>query len=211
MSRSLIRGGSEVTNSQRKAIVGLDNITEYIEIWTGKKGGTGWPAYVNGDASGYGTTKWYSLSVEEGSQKGVSVYTARASDRFDSDKWKWSVNYGVENVISGISSTSFSFPFGASTLKAVFGGTLLHKPYVCPIVSRVSFYTVAPAALAGSVGGPSGCPLTYTTPGQPGFLTGIYPDNPTWGFMKSAATPVLTELGWQMNEVWQWMVISGAA
>jgi len=199
--------GGTARKRTTELVTGLDGITEYIETWMGMATSGDFPQYAPGSPSGYGATVWYSIRKTTGQQRGSQIYIAKASDRFLPSKWKWSVSYGIENFIAGFATAYWSYD---GTHQFAIGGTPLHRPYVCPIITRESWYTTLPTAVAGAVGAPAGCPISYTTPSQPAVLV-ITPDHPVWGFLKANAEPILTEQGWKLIERWHWTVVSGAA
>jgi hypothetical protein len=179
----------------------LDGITEYWEVWTGKKDdATYWPAYVAGagctPAVAYhgvtwpGDLYWYSINAESGQNKASATYTARASNRFS--KPKWSMDFSMESV---------QFLSGGSS------GVLITAPYLTPVVTKTSYSVTVPAVTGLGPGTPASPPFTLPSmtapPALPSF-TGAY-----WGWYKTNCDPSLTTEGWQLTERWKWIKIIG--
>ena len=100
-------------NAERKQldyVKSADGVVEYTEIWTGNPQNAVWPSYAIGDTitPTFGTTTlpllaWYSITAEQGQNKALAQYTAKASNKFhDVDTGdvlaKWSLEYSQDWV-----------------------------------------------------------------------------------------------------------------
>ena len=187
--------GTKAALKERNYDQKLDGITEYWEVWTGKKDDVAWPAYVIGATitPTFGsitlpTLNWYSINAEAGKNKDLAMYTAKASDRFDTAKAKWSLDNAIDSVAVQVGAIHASLPF------------------VCPVVQKVSWYVTVPAVFGIGLDTPVP-PFTLPPTNQP--PSGVFPVgfNGVYAWFKTNCDPSFTPEGWQLTERWRWMRI----
>ena len=183
-----------------------DGIVTTVDVTYGKLGSLSAPA-IGGEI--------YSVVLSNnGMGRGISTLTVKKSNRFQDRFSKWSLDYGVTNIVCGVSKNIMVTPTtsigGSTPLISTFPGVFLHKPVLCPVVTKISYYITQPAISGVGPGAPSGAPFIIIIPSIPSVLADFYPDPPVFGWMKTSDSPSLTTDGWQRTESWRYMIVSGS-
>ena len=180
----------------------LDGIVEYVEMWTGNPLNVAWPNYAVGTniAPTFGNTNlpnlvWYSADAEQGKGKALASYTAKASNRFDMARAKWSLEYAMDTL-------TFK-PSPGHDQQPTFS-----VPYPAAVLTRTSYWTTPPLGAIGA-GSPPAAPFSYNQPAIPGYA--FHTCGVVYGWYKTDADPALTKDGWTLTERWKWIVTGSDA
>ena len=198
-------GGTQAVKKEVSYVNTADQITEYVEVWTGNPLDGAWPTMAVGDiiapnlgSVNLGNLAWYSVDTGQGQNKALAKLTAKAANKFhevDSTdtKAKWHLDYGVEMV---------------KLVGPNLWGVILTQPYVCPVVQRTILYVnTVPTVPADGIETPTP-PFSVATPAQP---PGVYYSGsiyPVWNWYKTSVVERNLD-GYSLITRWQWMVTTG--
>ena len=191
-------GGLNLASMKEQTFIHTaDNIIEYVETWNGNKHDTAWPNYAPGGTAtveGSETLTWYSVESESGKNKALSSLTAKASNKFNVNRAKWSMEQALESVTYRVlpDYTDTNYDFSA--------------PFLAPVVTATLFSIEVPN-LATDTPNLSDCPFTYSA-NQP-YGVEFHNISVTYGWVQTKE-PQLTSEGWQIVIRWRWMVISSS-
>ena len=174
-----------------------DNIVEYVETWTGNKNDAAWPTFAPGGTTNVGGSEiltWYSVESEYGKNKALSSLTAKASNKFNVNRAKWSMEQALESVTYRVlpDYTDNNHDFTV--------------PFLAPVVTATLFSIGVPN-LTTNTPNLADCPFTYDA-NQP-LSVSFHNYSVTYGWVQTKE-PQLTSEGWQMVARWRWMVTSSS-
>ena len=191
-------GGPNLASMKEQTFIHTaDNIIEYVETWNGNKDDTAWPNYAPGGTANVGgseTLTWYSVESESGKNKALSSLTAKASNKFNVNRAKWSMEQALESVTYRVlpDYTDNNYDFTV--------------PFLVPVVTATLFSIKVPN-ITTNIPNLSDCPFTYNA-NQPLFVP-FHNYSVTYGWVQTKE-PQLTSEGWQMVTRWRWMVTSSS-
>jgi hypothetical protein len=185
MSTQPTWGGVKAALKERNYTQSLNNITEYIEVWTGKKDDVAWPNCKVGEILcpsfgnlNLGNVVIYTVDGQSGQHGDLASFTIRASNKFDDDKAIWSVDYSlISQEISGF----------------------LYAKVPIPVVQKLSYHATEPT------------PDNIGALEAPAKFSSLFILIPNYSWRKTADNPALTEQGWTRTERWSYMSLYGGA
>jgi hypothetical protein len=199
MPASVTWVGSGALKKESEYSKALDNITEYTETWTGNPLNVAWPNYVIGSSvvptfgsTNLGNLVWYSADAEQGKNKALASYVARASNRFDLSKAKWSLEQTLDTLTYK--------PLPGHEQQSTFS-----RPFMTAVISKVSYSPSVPV-VDFTDQYPSPAPPFSIIQSLPPYVP-FHTNDVTYGWVKTSCDPSLTKDGWLLTERWKYMVV----